>query len=342
MIEELLKARNLPGGDWDRARLIALFEENVFGKTPVAPDHVDCEVLSRQEGVWAGNAVEEQLALTWQTPGGPFTLPVYLARPRSEGPHPAFVLINFRPDVPDQYMPVEEILDQGFAIARIYYKDVTDDSAKLDKLAALYPAQGVYTWGKIGMWAFACSRVLDYLLTRPEIDGHRVAVIGHSRLGKTALWCGAQDERFSLVISNDSGCSGAAITRGKAGESLARITDVFPFWFCENYFQYANREDALPIDHHQLIGLMAPRFVCVGSASEDTWADPESEFLACCAATAAYDARALTGLVTADRLPHVGEALQEGHIGYHLRQGAHFLSRADWARYMEFRKLHNT
>ena len=340
MIDELLKARNLPGGDWDRSRLIDLFSRHVFGKTPAAPAHVDCEVLSRTEA-WAGKALQEEWKLTWETPGGTFSLPVYYACPHAQGACPAFVLINFRPDVPDQYMPTEEILDAGYAIARIYYKDVTDDSAKMDKLAALYPAEGDDAWGKIGMWAFACSRVLDVLLTRPEIDGSRVAVIGHSRLGKTALWCGAQDERFSLVISNDSGCSGAAITRGKVGESLARITEVFPYWFCRKYLTYANRESDLPVEHHQLVGLMAPRCVCVGSAAEDTWADPESEFLSCCAATQAYDAQGLTGLVTPDRLPHVGEALQAGRIGYHLRQGAHFLSRTDWQRYMEYRRIHN-
>ena len=123
---------------------------------------------------------------------------------------------------------MEEILDHGFAVAAFCYEDVTDDSADFNKLAAMYPRDEKTGWGKIGMWAFAASRVLDYLETREDIDATRACISGHSRLGKTALWCAAQDERFSMVVSNNSGCSGAALSRGKIGENIEKITNVFP------------------------------------------------------------------------------------------------------------------
>lgn len=347
MIQELLSARRLPSildeKPWPerRSELVRLFEDHVYGRTPAAPRQVVGEIVRTDDHACAHKAVDEEVCLTWETPGGPFTLPIRFVYPRTGKPCPTFVFINFRPDLPDRYWPVEELVDNGYAVARVYYNDVTDDSAKQDGLAALYPAEGEHTWGKIGMWAFACSRVLDYLLTRPEVvDPARVAVTGHSRLGKTALWCGAQDERFSLTISNDSGCSGAAITRDKVGESLLKITEVFPYWFCPAYRQYAGREQELPVDQHQLLALVAPRGLYVASAQEDTWADPDSEYLSCCAASAAYEALGSTGFVHPDALPTLDQPLHEGKIGYHVRTGSHFFSRTDWLHHLAFRELH--
>lgn len=349
MIQELLNERRLPAvldpveKPWPqrRSELLRLFEEHVYGRTPAAPDRVTGEIVHRDDCAYAHKAVDEELNLTWDTPGGPFTLPVRFVYPRTDKPVPAFVFINFRPDAPDRYWPIEELVDSGYAVARVYYQDVTEDSARQDGLAALYPAEGEHACGKIGLWAFACSRVLDYLLTRPEVvDPARVAVTGHSRLGKTALWCGAQDERFSLAISNDSGCSGAAITRGKVGETVRNITSVFPYWFCPAYLAYADREDALPVDQHQLLALMAPRAVYVASAEEDAWADPVSEYLACCAASEAFEALGKPGFLHPDALPELNKPLHQGAIGYHLRTGSHFFSRTDWLHHVAYRNLH--
>ena len=347
MIDELLASRHLPelftGKSWRerRAELLELLQDQIYGRTPAAPARVTGRILRAEENAYAHKAVDESIEISWDTPNGPFALPVRLVYPRAALPCPAFVFINFRPDSPDRYWPVEELVDEGFAVARVYYEDVTADSAKQDGLAALYPADGPHAWGKIGMWAFACSRVLDYLLTRPEVvDPARVAVTGHSRLGKTALWCGAQDERFSLVISNDSGCSGAAITRGKAGETVRDITGTFPYWFCPAYRQYVDRECDMPFDQHELIALIAPRTAYVASAQEDIWADPQSEFLSCCAASPAYEALGGRGFVHPDRLPEPNELLHEGDIGYHMRTGSHFFSRTDWLYQTAFRKKH--
>ncbi len=172
------------------------------------------------------------------------------------------------------------------------------------------------------------------------IDKRRIAVAGHSRLGKTALWCAAQDERFAAVFSNDSGCSGAAITRGKVGEQIQNITEVFPYWFCSNYAKYANHEDEMPFDQHQLLACIAPRLLYVASAAEDEWADPYSEYLACVAASTAYQLLGQKGLVLSGQAYAPGLCLQGGSIGYHLRAGTHFLSRDDWQMFISFLDEH--
>ena len=191
--------------------------------------------------------------------------------------------------------------------------------------------------GKIAMWAWASHRVLDYAATlRDVLDMSTAVVCGHSRLGKTALFAAATDTRFTHAYSNDSGCSGAAISRGKEGETAKAIYHVFPHWFCEGYEKYGDNEDAMPFDQHYLIASIAPRPVLVGSATEDAWADPVSEMLSCVAASPAF----AHGLVYEDRLATPEDAYLEGDVGYHLRRGRHYFSREDWARLIRFVNLH--
>ncbi len=355
MLERLITERNLPdlmtmkdgspvscAGQWParRRELLALLSDQLFGVTPKAPACVECAEMKSDANAFAGKAIREDIRLRFDTPGGDFSFPVTLVLPKTGTPVPLFIFLNFRPDVPDRYLPMEEIVDHGYAVATIYYQDVTTDDDQKTGLAALYPSGQPDSWGKIGMWAFAASRVMDYALTRKEFDPARIAVVGHSRLGKTALWAGAQDERFSLAISNDSGCSGAAISRDKGGETVKFITGRFPYWFCPNYFAWAGREMEMPFDQHMLMALCAPRHLYVASALEDDWADPVSEFLGARAAGAAFSLHELPGLISPDQLPQAGEAFHEGCVGYHLRAGTHFLSRTDWLRFMEYRDRH--
>lgn len=269
-------------------------------------------------------------------PGSPLLLPATETNPQAKAPadHPA--LRNLPGD-----KTIDVILERGYGIASINAEEVAPDDAdryEANIVGALrspgQTARGPNDWGAIGAWAWSLSRALDYFETDVAIDARRVIVIGHSRMGKTALWASAQDERFAMAVSNNSGCGGAALSKRVFGETVAHINNRFPHWFCENFRRYNDQEAQLPVDQHELIALTAPRPVYVASAEQDGWADPHGEFLAAQAASPVYELLDKRGLAAAWPVP-LNESLGTD-IGYHLRIGRHALTDFDWLRYLDF------
>lgn len=330
-----------------RKELLELLMKNIYGYTPKLPGKVVGEIVAQaSENEFAGKVTQQKIDIKFDTPKGEFSFPLYLFLPKNNPKAPLLLHVTFRSDIPEKYSPIEEITDNGFAFAFIYYKDIVNDNKHgdfSDGLGKIYIGERERRpdeWGKTGMWAYAASRAMDYILTRDEVDHRYIAVAGHSRLGRVALWCAAQDERFFMGMSNNSGIGGSAIAKQSTGERVIHFIRAGSWdWFCETFKTYSGYEDInMPYDQHFLLASMAPRNICVGSAELDAGADPKSEFLSCVAASEAYKLLGYQGIVTPDEFPVADTSLHEGEIGYHIRQGRHYFSRYDWNQYMKFMK----
>lgn len=348
-MENLLKERGilplLNDKPWEERRkeLFDILCEYAYGYTPAPPKEVTSKIIYEDKNAYAGKILEQHIELSFDTPGGVYTFPFKLYIPYTDKKLPVLLNLAFRPEVPDRYVPAEEICDHGYALAVVCYQDITPDSYFGDfsaGLAAMFIKDNKREpneWGKIGMWAYGASRIIDYLVTREDLDKEEISLVGHSRLGKTALWCAAQDERVYCVMANNAGYGGVTLSKNSGKERVDMFLEVGSYdWFCPRFTEFNHRDNEKPYDQHYLLALIAPRYIYVGSAEDDFAAYPESELLSCYAASIAYKLYGKTGLCGADKLPPVGANLHNGEIGYHLRSGGHFLSRYDWLRYMEF------
>ena len=334
-----------------RPELMELFTREMFGRAPERPE---LSYIVTEEGpALDGKAVRKQVDIKLSA-RRVLHLLVYL--PAGVDNAPAFLGVNFNgnhtiiadPAVQkhqDGYgvyplldrganagrWPVEEIIGRGYAVATFHCSDVDpdyDDGRRNGVTSLIFRKGQNYPdpdqWGSLAQWAWGLSCALDYLEADPSVDGTRVAVLGHSRMGKAALWAGASDPRFAMVISNESGCGGAALSRRAIGETVFIINSHFPHWFCDNFKKYNKNESALPLDQHELLACIAPRPVYVASAEGDKWSDPVGERLSFQEAAKVYH---FLGLPT-------------DLMGYHIREGRHAINQEDWQHYLDFADLH--
>ena len=356
-----------------RPEILEYFFSQEYGRTRYEKIPVSYEDISRDRKALGGKATCRQVRFVFSNGEKKLEAIAMMMIPnKRKGKVPVFVAYNFKgnhstvddptieyspnfglvkaPDNPDWQRGCqksrwcfEKIIDRGYAVITMCYLDIYPDAHGPEmtdhSIVSLFPdyrERGTFSdaWGAIGAWAWGSSRIVDFLETQDWVDLDKIAIMGHSRQGKAALWAGAQDERFKVVISNDSGCSGAAMAKRVFGENVARITKVFDWWFCPAYSFYSDNEAAMPFDQHELIALMAPRHVYVASAQEDQWADPKGEFLATALASPAFELYGMEGLGTME-WPGIHQPIMHD-VGYHIRAGVHDVTDYDWERYMDF------
>ena len=326
-----------------REEIKDLLQKEEYGYFPqvITPE---IKSLKKENNAFSGFTVWETLDFKFTNGVKCHSVPVNLLYPENKNEKiPFIVFINFRNDLPDKYLYVEEIIENGFGVATFCYKDVSSDSYEWDGLAEILcekENRTAQTFGKLVLWSYMAQRVMDYIQTLSFVDKSNIAVMGHSRLGKTAMLTAAFDERFAFSCINDSGCCGAAISRGKGGEDIEYITRQYGFWFCDEFKKYAKREYTMPFDQHFLLALIAPRAVCIGTAELDTWADTDYQYLTCMAADDAWQICGEEGFVSDYTKPDIYTKLTDGKIGFYCRTGKHFMSVRDWRLYMDFMRKH--
>jgi len=334
-----------------RAEILELFREHVYGRSPGKPEHLRFQVLEENAKAMDGAATLKRVVVVSLQADREhrFELTMFLPNGRP-GPAPVFLLLNNRPasntDATRReksgFWPAEEIIARGYGIAVLQVSELAPDDKDRFRDGVLKLFEGVATgprprdgWAARAAWGWGARRAMDYFETDARVDAARVVLVGHSRGGKAALWAGAEDERFAVVISNESGEGGAALSRRHFGETVARINESFPHWFADNYKPYGARVNALPVDQHMLLALIAPRALYVASADEDLWSDPRGEFLSLAHASPVY---ALWGdpPIAPDAMPPLDRPLVVGKRAYHVRSGGHNLTPYDWQRFADF------
>jgi pimeloyl-ACP methyl ester carboxylesterase len=340
-----------------RIETMDLFRTHVYGRRPAMNETISFTLQEERSGLFGIDARARNVQVTVTVGDAKFEFPCFVFLPakevsktESQSKLPAIVFINNR-EFPtfdnactetDGFYPVKEILQRGYATCQISTSLIDPDrpDGYQEGIRGFIAKQTGApetddSWKALSAWGWGASRALDYLLTVDEIDAKRIGVIGHSRGGKTALWAAAEDERFAIACSNNSGCGGAALSRRGYGETVARITTNFPHWFCDRFATYSGKESQLPVDQHQLFALIAPRGVYVTSASDDLWADPRGEYLSLVASAPVY--RLLGGQAIEDAaMPAVSEPKVTASMGYHIRPGEHDLKLYDWMKFIDF------
>lgn len=326
-------------GDFDRERTIELLLSEEYGFLNTDGVAVSAVEVPMKNGATYAGKCKQHRHYTFTLAKGErsASFPVDLFLPDVDG-CPVVVSLDFSMNEKRCYCPIEEILEAGVGVARVVYTDVTSDDNDFENGVAplLTDRRDPHSAGKLRIWAYAASLIGAHLLQEGLVTSDRLYVAGHSRLGKTALLAAALDQNFAGAHSNNSGCSGVAISREKGGETVAIINKLFPFWFAPRYAEYADREGEMPFDQHYLTALVAPRKLSVATAEEDTWADTEAQYLSLEAASVIYEKLGVMGLDPEVGLMTTGVSTNRGQIGLIMRSGTHYFSRHDWHFFLDF------
>ena len=348
--------------DWPalREQTMELFREHVYGRRPSTDYRVTFQTDEEKVDLFESGATGRSITVNISAGKETYSFPMLVFIPsmsiqtesKNRGSLSAVVHINNR-ELPsfkdaiekeDEFWPVRMLMKRGFVACAISTHAIDPDQPDgFDRgiRGMFHRASGSTqppaddAWKALSAWGWGASRAVDYLMTVKDVDASKIAVLGHSRGGKAAFWAAAEDPRFAIACSNNSGCGGAALSRRAYGETVARITKSFPHWFSDKFASYAGNEAALPVDQHQLIGLLAPRPVYVTSAADDLWADPRGEYLSLVEATPVYELLGQKGM-TQREVPALNQPSLEGRMGYHIRPGAHGLVAYDWEKFLDF------
>lgn len=364
--------------EWEKLRrpeILEWFFSHVYGRTPEDKIKVKYETLTENPNDMDGKATSKQVKFTFSNGRKSIEAILLMYIPNHvKGKVPVFVGYNFKgnhsttmdttiiyspvfplvkaPNHPDWKRGVQKnrwcydkIIERGYAVATMCYHDIFPDKPGLKdhSIVSLFTGYNPESnapdeWQAIGAWAWGSSRIVDYLESEKSLDMNKIIIMGHSRQGKAALWAGAQDTRFRIVISNDSGCGGAALSMREFGERLDHVTNIPPPWFCPAFNDYIGKESTLPYDQHALLALIAPRHLYVASAEKDLWADPKGEFLGAYHTGPVYELYGLSGIGT-NVMPGLNQPIMED-VGYHIRTGIHDVTDYDWESFMDFADIH--
>lgn len=336
---------------WEKTRrpeILKLFEDNIYGQMPKTYSGIKYSVTHEDAAAMNGKARLKQVLIEVTNNNKSLKINLVLFVPnKGKKPVPAFLLINNRGKentdptrvAKSEFWPAEMLIDSGYAIAAIHVEDLAPDDKDtyVNGVLQLYPEQLTADNGMkaIGAWAWGASRVMDYFETDKDIDAKKVAVVGHSRGGKASLWAAAEDQRFAMCVTNCSGNTGATLARRQYGERINRINASFPYWFNNNYKKFNNNENALPVDQHMLIALVAPRPLYATNASKDLWADPTGTFLSLKNAEKVYALYGIKSNLPATP-PGINKPIIKSQLAYHEREGVHNLTAYDWNNFIRF------
>lgn len=345
-----------------RPQIMSLFANLIYGVVPQPefPVRTTFEVVKKDDQYMEGIATRKEVRIRFQNEKGSAELQILVFSPNgSKTPAPAILLHSFagtrdaghdahpeKPGYTRNGLPLGEIFKRGFGFVVVPQDElVRHNEVEFQRgVHPLFYRAGqsfpkANEWGVIATVSWSASRAMDYLETDPDIDAHRIAAMGHSKMGKAALWTCAQDQRFAMAILAQSGCAGAALWKRNFGENMEKMVTRFPYWLCRNAWKFMRNEEDLPVDQHMLLACIAPRPLYVASGEEDLWADPRGEYLSAYHASEVYRLLQKKGLES-ESSPPVGSVLMDGLIGYHNRPGGHSVEKTDWDNFLKFAALH--